>query len=175
MEFREATDKDITNIATLHTLSWQENYSEALSTEYLQHQVLDERLAVWTRRLQEKPANQLVLLAEENGMLCGFIYAYGEQHPEHGTIIDNLHIHANFKGQGLGTKLLAAAATWACENYQGSSLYLEVLDCNTKARKFYLSLGAKHISSGYWQTPCGNKAKEHIYSWHKPSKLTNQT
>jgi len=122
-----------------------------------------------------KPAeNQYVLLAEDNGILCGFICAYGNKHDDYGTIIDNLHVHADFKGKGIRKTLLGAAASWAANHYKNVGLYLEVLDCNVKAIGFYESLGAKKLSSGYWQTPCGNKVKEHIYHWPTVPEIANK-
>jgi len=52
MVLRKSIEKDISGIANLHALSWQENYNEVLSKNYLEHKVLDERLGVWTKALE---------------------------------------------------------------------------------------------------------------------------
>lgn len=161
----KATVADIENIACLHAISWQENYREALSADFLDNKVLADRMALWTMRLNTPTANQSVFIAYVEDELVGFISIFGANHKTYGTIIDNLHVKGNYKGYGLGTRLLNTAALWANEHYANVSLYLEVLACNVKAMGFYSSLGANNIAASYWQTPCNNKTKEYVYSW----------
>ncbi|MDX2319581.1 MAG: GNAT family N-acetyltransferase [Moritella sp.] len=174
MILREASLKDLSDIAALHAQSWRENYSGALSAEYLNEHVSSDRTKIWTERLTNPSFNQYVLIAEDDGVLCGFVCVYGAKHPKYGTIIDNLHVNSSIKGQGLGTTLLIAAAKWAATNYKDHDLHLEVLELNENAIKFYKSLGGRNIALSYWDTPCGNKVKEFIYSWGTPEVLANQ-
>lgn len=174
MNLREASIKDLANIAKLHAQSWRENYHDALSAEYLNSKVFTDRELVWTERLTHPSVNQYVLVAENNGTFCGFICVYGANHPEYGSIVDNLHVKAEVKGKGLGSKLLAAAAKWIATHYKTQPLYLEVLACNTNAIRFYEFLGGENIDIAYWHTPCGNKVKEYIYSWATPEILANK-
>jgi len=175
MNFRIATLDDLANIAHLHAISWQENYHSVLAASYLNEMVFKERLQLWAERLNNPLENQWVFVAEEEKgektLFCGFICVYGDHHERYGTIIDNLHVSASYKGKGLGTQLMVAAAQWAYQYYPKTSLYLEVLECNHKARGFYEALGAKNEAVGYWQTPCGNKVKEFIYIWPTAQKL----
>jgi len=175
MILREANLQDLTNIAELHAQSWRENYSEALSAEYLKQSVAEDRFKIWTERLSTPSINQYVLIAEDSGNFCGFVCVYGAKHPEYGTIIDNLHVKANIKGQGLGKKLLIAAAKWAASEYKEHDLYLEVLACNENAIRFYEYLGGQNIDTAYWHTPCGNKVKEYIYSWGTAETLAKKS
>ena len=168
---REAHLGDLANIAQLHAQSWRDNYHPILSSDYLDKKVFAEREAVWTARFNKPQSNQLVLVAELAGVFCGFICVLGATHPEYGTIIDNLHVKASSKGQGTGSRLLAAAASWSMANYSGHDLYLEVLECNSRAIGFYQAKGAKNIATAYWHTPCDNKVKEFIYSWGDPDNL----
>ena len=158
----------------MHAQSWRENYGDILSSKYLREEVHADRTKVWTARLTNSQANQVILLAEIDNKFCGFVCAFGAKHPEFGTIIDNLHVKSNKKGKGIGTKLLVAAASWAVTNYENDSLYLEVLEGNSKAIKFYESLGGRNIDRAYWHTPCGNDVKELIYSWDSPEELANK-
>ena len=169
---REACLDDLANIADLHAQSWRDNYHPVLSADYLDKKVFAEREAVWTARFNKPQSNQLVLVAELAGVFCGFICILGANHPQYGTIIDNLHVMSGNKGQGVGSSLLAAAASWSVANYSGHDLYLEVLECNSRAIGFYQAKGAKNIATAYWHTPCGNKVKEFIYSWGAPENLT---
>nr|WP_269468582.1 GNAT family N-acetyltransferase [Alteromonas sp. ASW11-130] len=169
------TEKDQSNIADLHAQSWKENYGKVLSADYLNTKILHDRNEVWRHRLENPTTNQLVLVAEANREFCGFICAFGAHHPEFGTIIDNLHVKAERKGSGIGSMLLQAAGKWALEHFSEHDLYLEVLECNPKAIKFYERKGGKHIDLAYWTTPCGNKAREFIYSWGSPLNLSPDT
>ncbi len=176
MNLRYADIGDIENIAHLHATSWQENYHEVLDVEYLKKNVFKDRLAIWNERLNNPIKNQLVLVMEQRGVdnittFYGFICAYGGHHVSYGTIIDNLHIVAEYKGQKLGTQLISAAAKWAYKHYKNVGIYLEVLECNNKARGFYQSLGAKNEATAYWHTPCKNNVKEFIYTWSTPEAL----
>ena len=174
MEIRKANIRDLSSIVELHTQSWRENYSKVLSAKYLQEEIYADRKKVWMSRLTKPPANQLILIAELDNEFCGFVCVYGAKHREFGTIIDNLHVKSNSKGKGIGTKLIVAAAKWAVTNFENDNLYLEVLEVNSKAIKFYESLGGKKIDTAYWHTPCGNNAKELIYSWGLPKKLADK-
>ena len=171
VNIREARLDDLANIAALHAQSWRENYNQVLSADYLNDKVFLEREAVWTARINQPQSNQLVLIAELDGAFGGFICVLGANHPQYGTIIDNLHVKSASKGQGTGSRLLAAAASWSMANYSGHDLYLEVLECNSKAIGFYQAKGAKNIATAYWHTPCDNKVKEFIYSWGAPDNL----
>jgi len=171
---REACLGDLSNIASLHAQSWRDNYNEVLSADYLDKKVFTEREAVWTERLTQPQNNQLVLVAEIDDVFCGFICVLGANHPKYGTIIDNLHVKAASKGQGTGSRLLAAAASWSIANYRDHDLYLEVLACNSKAMGFYQAKGASNIATAYWNTSCGNKVKEFIYSWGTPENLVKE-
>jgi len=173
MTIREANLKDLENIAGLHAQSWRDNYHSVLSAEYLNNRVFSEREVIWRARLSNPQSNQMVFVAETEDTFCGFICVLGANHPKYGTIIDNLHVKSSSKGQGTGSSLLAAAASWAIANYSGHHLYLEVLACNSKAIGFYESRGAQNIATAYWHTPCDNKVKEFIYSWGPAENLMN--
>ncbi|CAM4300648.1 GNAT family N-acetyltransferase [Pseudoalteromonas byunsanensis] len=171
MFIRAATANDLHDIAQLHAKSWQENYTEVLSSDYLAHRVIEERTQLWADRLTAPSDNQLVLIAQLNGVFSGFICVFGDKHPQFGSIIDNLHVTSDAKGKGIGTQLLSSAAKWVHTHYKDLGVYLEVLECNPKAIGFYEALGGQKRSEGYWHTPCGNKAKEFIYTWKGPSTL----
>jgi len=170
MNIRNAEIGDIENIAQLHAISWQQTYHEVLDAEYLKKGVFKDRLVLWTERLNNPTKNQLVLVVEQLGndninQFCGFICVFGDHHESYGTIIDNLHVAADYKGQRLGTQLISAAANWAYKDYKSVGIYLEVLECNHKAQGFYEALGAKNEAIAYWHTPCSNRVKEFIYTW----------
>jgi GNAT superfamily N-acetyltransferase len=171
IKLRLAKIIDLENIACLHAQSWQENYNEVLSVDYLANKVVADRMVLWTTRLTSPEANQAVFVAEHGQVFVGFICLFAENHQTYGTIIDNLHVKASYKGKGVGTLLLNTAAQWANKAYPEIGLYLEVLACNSKAMGFYSSLGAINTTSGYWHTPCDSKVKEFVYCWSSAKML----
>ena len=175
VNIRLATRVDLDNIASLHAKSWQENSAQVLSADYLENKVLTERIALWTTRLNYPSAKQGVFVAEVNHEFVGFICVLLANHKTYGTIIDNLHVKANYKGFGFGTLLLHSAAKWANQHDAKQPLYLEVLACNTSAMGFYSSLGATNVANAYWHTPCNNQAKEFIYCWPSAEWLMNKS
>ncbi|MEF1187536.1 N-acetyltransferase, partial [Vibrio sinaloensis] len=62
MELKVAEYSDYERIATLHAQSWKQFYQGILGKEYLENEVLEERLAVWQTRLINPPFNQHVIL-----------------------------------------------------------------------------------------------------------------
>lgn len=171
MEFRLANSDDLLAIAGLHATSWQQSYQGIMKASYLRDQVLDDRADLWRERLACPDNHQYLCLALENDELCGFICMFGDNHPEYGSLVDNLHVAAKCKGQGLGTQLLKLGAHWSLQAFPDAPIYLEVLADNTAAQGFYRHLGAVVNSQKYWNAPCGSKIKEFVYLWSSPQRL----
>ena len=173
LHFSQADQKDIQSIASLHAQSWRENYKGCVADDYLEKRVDAERLTIWTERLTNPRENQWILLVKSNEALVGFICLYQDNHAEYGTLIDNLHVDSNFKGQGIGTKLMKKAVEWVMQNNSNSAIYLEVLSKNSAAIGFYKSLGGKELAKTVWSAPCGSQVDELIFEWTTPKVLLN--
>ena len=171
MEIKVAEYKDYERIAHLHAQSWQTYYQGILGADYLNNDVVDDRLVIWQTRLINPPFNQRVLIAEDNGTLCGFICAFGNHDYEKGTIVDALHIDSNYRGQGLGAALLVEMANWVEQYFPDNGIYLEVMAANAQAIAFYEHLGGNHTLERLWDAPCGNKVPELVYSWESAKRL----
>jgi ribosomal protein S18 acetylase RimI-like enzyme len=163
VEYRQASLGDLDAIANLHAKSWQETYIGILSDEYLEGNVLQDRLEVWRKRLTNKNKNQTVLLAEEANNLLGFICLVKES-GEETILLDNLHIDSSHKGKGLGRQLIDRALS-SLGDLKGLSLYLEVLAKNEDAIRFYERLEGKRTETNVWNSPCGSKVEEFVYVW----------
>ena len=140
LQFRKATIKDSKAIAELHTRSWQQNYRGAFSDEYLDNLALEDRIKVWSERLNDPSANQQVVLAIHESTLVGFICAYFDDSVMYGTLVDNLHVSSELRGMGVGSQLIAMIAKEIQANHTDSGMYLWVLEQNTAAHHFYKSL-----------------------------------
>lgn len=171
MDIRPAGREDAEAIARLHAESWRIAYRGIFRDEFLDGDVFADRSAVWRRRLSAPEKNQLVLVAEAQGELCGFVCAYGNEDSEYGTFIDNLHVRADRKRSGIGKRLMQAVAIWSRQNYPDSGIYLSVLEPNIPARRFYEALGATNAESRLWEPPGGGEVVDLRYTWSAPDSL----
>lgn len=166
MKYREATSADWEAIAALHALSWQKAYRGALRDEFLDGPVVESRRERWQQRFSEPPPNQYVVLAEnDDGSLAGFGAAYGEEHEDWGTLLDNLHVHPDLHEQGIGKQLVRRVARWCRDEHPALGMYLSVLEQNERAQRFYEGLGGQDVGGDTWIPPDGGSAKVRHYVW----------
>ncbi|MBM9889457.1 MULTISPECIES: GNAT family N-acetyltransferase [Deefgea] len=171
MRIRQATLHDAAAIVALHAKNWQQTYHQSLSAAYLCDQVPQERLALWQTRLQQPAANQRILLAENDGELCGFACAFGGHDARWGTYIDNLHVAANKRRSGVGRHLLAAIAQWNNAVYPALGLYLWTIVINTYAIEFYQACGAETQDLDVWHAPDGSVVPVIRLAWSEARGL----
>jgi ribosomal protein S18 acetylase RimI-like enzyme len=162
---RAATPADAPAVAALHAESWRFAYRGAYGDEYLDGPVYEDRTRVWKERLSSPPPNQHVILAEDGGVLVGFVCAYGADDERWGTLVDNLHVRPALHRNGIGRRLLAAVADWSEKEHPGTGLYLWVLDQNARAQAFYQRLGAKDVGSKTTVPPGGGSTVARRYIW----------
>jgi GNAT superfamily N-acetyltransferase len=170
MIFRLATEKDIETIALLHAQSWQKHYRGIFLDEYLDNEVVNDRVNVWQNRLTQPSDNQRVILAEENQTALGFVCVFGEEDAEWGALVDNLHARA--QRRGVGKTLLSLAAKWVKETYPDSKLHLWVLEKNYPARAFYDKMGGQVVEQSEEENPGGGFAQILRYAWSDLDKLS---
>lgn len=160
-------------IAKLHSKSWQDIYKGELSHIYLTRDIYQDRYQVWQQRFQRPLANQRIFVACDNNekTILGFICFYLDNHPQWGTLIENLHIDKSCKGRGVGKQLLQTAARLSYDEYTAHGMYLEVLASNTTAQAFYQKFGARHCKTQQWQAPDGSLVNEYVYRWDSADHL----
>ena len=104
---RPATEVDAANIAAIHAASWRDAYANILAPEFLSGCIEADRLAVWSRRLRERPPNQFVNVALDSTRRAqAFACSYRDFDPVWGSLLDNLHVVPQARGQGIGELLL---------------------------------------------------------------------
>lgn len=145
MIFRKATAADVAKIATLHSVSWQQNYRASFSADFLDNLAFDNRLKEWKKRFQNLSNDQFVIISEEDDEFLGFMCAYFNHDAHYGTLLDNLHVSLKAQGKGVGTKLMTALAQEILSIDNGNNFYLWVLDTNAAAIAYYEKLGGVAI------------------------------
>ncbi len=138
MRIRPASLQDKPAIARLHAASWSDAYAGVLPETYLDSQVHDDLEAHWQQ--QEITADDVVMVAEKNDQLLGFIAVWCRP----GAFIDNLHVVPDHRSRGIGSNLLGVAATsLLVRGHREASLW--VFESNQSAINFYLRCGARIV------------------------------
>jgi len=171
MQYHEARASDVERIALLHAKSWQCTYRGVLCDEFLDCDVVQNRLVHWQQRLQSPEKNQFVLLAEEGEFTQGFVCVFGKADAQWGALLDNIHVRPEMKGQGLGTELMHKAGAWVQANFPQSGLHLWVFEVNYPARRFYERLGATNQCREVGEVPCSGTVPSLRYVWASVAPL----
>jgi ribosomal protein S18 acetylase RimI-like enzyme len=129
---RSATGDDFEVIAHLHAQSWRDDYRGIYSDEFLDGDVLTDRLRVWKERLTAAGPDRVTVVAEHDGTVVGFIHIIRDADPNWGAVVQNIHVARDWQGRGAGSRLLAQASR---------PLFAMVREDNPRARAFYESRG----------------------------------
>ena len=166
MIYRQAQQADAEKIALLHADSWRRTYRGLFTDNFLDNEADSERTRTWNARLKDNRPDQLVYIAEDAGILKGFVYVYGKNDDTWGSLIDSLHVSSAFKRQGIGTALMANAFRWLHANFPNTPVYLWVMENNLAARQFYEKLGASNAGMIDKPNPVGGgSARNYRYVW----------
>ena len=169
--YREANIADAENIALLHAASWQLNYRGILDDHYLDHQVIADRKKVWAERLKSANNHMFIVLAEERENLVGFGCIFLEESETYGAYLDNLHVLADYSGQGIGKVLMSLLAQKVLEQGSRKDMYLWVLKDNKGAIRLYEKLKGERKEL-VLEEEIGNDPVEKIrYYWPNVSAL----
>ena len=108
LRFRVAGAADATEIAALHADSWRRHYRGVHSDSYLDGDVAEDRLRVWSERLAVATSETAhTVVAEDDDGLVGFTHVVFDADPQWGALLDNLHVRYASKRQGVGSELVA--------------------------------------------------------------------
>src|SRR5258708_36386749 len=79
---RPATEEDADLIAAIHASSWRDAYAHILAPEFLNGAIEADRLALWSQRLRDRSATQLINVAcDPAGLVPAFICSYCDFEP----------------------------------------------------------------------------------------------
>jgi GNAT superfamily N-acetyltransferase len=177
VRFRLASGSDASAIAKLHTNSWRRFYRGAYSDQFLDGDVGADRLSVWRERLGTGRPSACTILAEDQGVVVGFVHAMLEEDVTWGALLENVHVSHDQRGTGIGTQLMALAAQAVIARTPSSGLYLWVLEQNSDAQAFYTARGGRCVERQYARPPGGDPDRlsgtpvKLRYVWPDPLKL----
>jgi GNAT superfamily N-acetyltransferase len=164
-----STDTD--RIALLHAESWRRTYRGSYRDEFLDSDVVTNRLEVWRSRLAQDRKDQFVYLAEADSRLLGFVCVFANEDPTWGSLIDNLHVAYERQRSGIGTLLMGSAALWLEAHYGDIGVYLWALEANLQAHFFYERLGAVRAETKEFENPGGGSSASWRFVWRRPTDL----
>jgi len=179
LQFRRAGPADAKAVANLHADSWRRYYRGAYSDDFLDGDVVADRLAVWSDRLGDPDRRRCTLLAED-GDLIGFANTVFDDDPTWGALLENLHVADGHRRRGIGSHLLALTAEAAMERPQRTGLYLWVLEQNVDAQAFYQARGGSCVERTRVSPPGGIASRLNgspaklRYAWPEPAVLLAQ-
>ena len=171
MQFRPAGSGDAPAIAGLHADSWRRHYRGSYPDAYLDGDVEADRLTVWRDRLAVPDPSAATVVAIDGGEVVGFVHTIFDDDPTWGAHVDNLHVTADRKRGGIGTGLMASAASAVLARPQPTGLYLWVLEANVPAQRFYASRGGVQEDEEWSDGPGGSRIHGLRYVWRDPAVL----
>jgi ribosomal protein S18 acetylase RimI-like enzyme len=171
MLYRPATADDAEAVAALHADSWRRNYRGALSDAFLDGDVFSDRRTVWSSRLSDPGPDMGTIVADDHGVVVGFVHTVFGDDPTWGSLIDNLHVTHDLKRSGVGRMLMAGAAEAVLARTPPTALYLWVLEQNVAAQAFYTALGGTNVERGLGSPPGGGHPVRFRFAWPDPSVL----
>ncbi len=147
MILRPAKPDDLDAIASLHVQSWRGTYRGIMPDDFLDGPVEGDRLSHWRELMEEVGGGRIILVAEVDGALAGFVTAKPSGEDGVDAYIEHIHVRPALKGAGIGRKLLAEATDRLIGQGHGSA-YLLVFSDNHQTIGFYERLGGVTTSDG---------------------------
>ncbi|USH04348.1 GNAT family N-acetyltransferase [Grimontia kaedaensis] len=137
---RNASLKDVSNIAQIHVDAWIQTYEGLIPEDYIKAQTFEKREALWRKIISKNLAH--VLVAEQNQNLVGFASFGQDVHsPEQNSYeLTSIYLLPKATGRGVG-KALYSKCEEKLQHLQATSVSLWVLDTNHRAISFYNTLG----------------------------------
>jgi len=168
---RRAGSDDWAVVAAIHAASWRSVYRGIYPDAYLDEEAPEERRAFWRAALAEMdPELDAVFLAEEGGEAIGFACLQREAEAA-GPLLDNLHMLPERTGEGIGRRLIRAAAAWLVSKEPEAALQLGVWKDNVAARRFYARLGGREVEEFALETTGGGTALQVRVRWERAADL----
>lgn len=168
---QKAAFSDYESIARLHAANWRDNYRGILSENFLDKEVDRYMLKTWRKKLHEPPAKQYTSIAYRDKKIAGFSCLVTDDDPLFGSMLDNLHVAAEARYQGIGKLLMQHCASLILAHATTPKMYLWVYVQNKSAVAVYESWGGRQHETLQKSTAEGSGALVHRYTWDDVSIL----
>jgi GNAT superfamily N-acetyltransferase len=163
------TPADLPTIATLHATSWRRAYRGILGDDYLDGDLVAERTSVWREKLTDSAGVGWIVRVDDAP--AGFVFVRPHADARWGTLVDNLHVLADYQGHGLGRRLLHEVAGWCARETPAAGVYLWVFTDNGAARGFYARVGGAEVEAVEQLASDGRVLPELRVAWASPQAL----
>jgi ribosomal protein S18 acetylase RimI-like enzyme len=171
IEYRRPRLDEAEAMAALHVQCWREAYSGIVPQAILDGSDPKEMAPRWLDHISN--VDRYVMAAFNNNEAVAFINQGAPVEKifdEMDGHIAALYVAQNYYRQGIGRNLLAMAARdWLDKG--GHSICLGVLSENTRARKFYESVGGRAVKASIFNWK-GSELPDTIYLFDNLSALT---
>ena len=171
LRVRPASPADADAIAALHVASWRAAYRGILADAFLNGPVESDRLRLWGERLAVPADDQVLLVADTDGALAGFVCCFAGRDARWGSYIHNLHADPASRGRGTGRALMGALAQTLGSRVPDRPVHLFCLAANAPARRFYERIGGEIGDRQDLPEPDGGIHPCLLYAWASPAAL----
>ncbi|MEO1329689.1 MAG: GNAT family N-acetyltransferase [Pseudomonadota bacterium] len=169
ISLRNAGPDDAAAIAALHTASWRSTYRGMLPDAYLDGALAADKAAHWADKMVSLGPEDVVLAAEAEGRLVGFVAAWPDPAVVDGYFLDNLHADPGLRGRGIGRALMTALRDRITPR-GARQMWLTVFPENAVAVGFYQRMGGQPgllLTDEIGGNPCAAQA----YYWLDLTRL----
>jgi L-amino acid N-acyltransferase YncA len=112
IEVRKAELRDVPAMAAIHVAAWERTYRGVLEDEIIDERTVELRTRVWTEKLSDPPPREVVLVAEVEDGVAGFITGipspYEDQDPERVINLNILYLDPEKERKGVAAALYEA-------------------------------------------------------------------
>lgn len=172
MIIREATDKDISEMARVHVDTWRTTYRGILSDDVLGNLSYEKREQSWYQVFNNAPkdGNFTYVAEDRSGQIVGFVNAgiEREDNPLFQGELNAIYILDSHQQKGIGRELVRVVAE-RLSQMQIYSMLVWVL-ANNPACCFYEKLGGKKVNQKEIKRG-ETKLIEIAYGWTNTSSL----
>ena len=142
MRIREATVADAEDVAKVHVDCWRTTYKNILPSDFLKNLSYEQRTESWIKNIS-KVGNYVYVAEDNEGQIVGFTDGgkREENKVDHSGDLTSIYILEEFKGMGIGKKLVSELFS-KFDELGYKSIFVEVLEAN-KSRFFYEAFGAE--------------------------------
>lgn len=171
--YRTATVVDARSMATVQVKGWQTTYEEIVPDEFLNSMSIEDHAERMKVGLENKERRQTFFVAEnEKSEVVAYIVGgetrFSEKYPEYDGELYAIYSLKEYRGQGIGKKLVQLLVDWLQEN--GFNQMIVWVLADNSAKYFYKALGAEYLDKDRLEIS-EKELEEYVYAWEDISQI----